>query len=177
MTESAEVSLEEVLAARERRVERQRTALASWSLPVISLTLVMPGPAKNSELARFLLKEAMAEIDVLCTVQGWMVRSFAEIEQAAGPEALYVVETEATTLKRALTELEESHELGRLWDMDVICPNEGSISRRGLGLEGRRCLVCNQPGHGCARSRAHPLPELMSAIKERVDGYLRRRAG
>lgn len=88
-----------------------RAALASWSLPVISLTLVMPGPAKNSELAaRFLLKEAMAKIDVLCTVQGWTVRSFSEIEQAAGPEALYVVETEATTLKRALTELEESHE-------------------------------------------------------------------
>ncbi len=177
VAEMTGVSLDEILAARERRVARQQIALAQWGLPIISLTLVMPGPLKDSDLARFLLKEAIAEIDALCVRQAWPIRSFDSISQSAGPEALYVIDTDAYALKRALAQLEETHELGRLWDMDVICPHEGSISRRSLGLEGRRCLVCDEPGHACARSRAHPLPELMNAIRERVDGYQRCRAG
>ncbi|SFN85191.1 holo-ACP synthase [Formivibrio citricus] len=171
-----EVSLEEILAARDSRVERQQAALARWRLPLVSLTLVMPGPLKDSDTARFLLDEAIAEVDALCRDRGWVVRSFEAIRQPTGPEALYAVDTDAQTLKRALTGLEEQHALGRLWDMDVIDPVEGSLSRRSLGLESRRCLVCDEPGHACARSRAHPLPELMAAIKERVDGYRHRRA-
>lgn len=176
VAETGEASLDEVLAAREQRVARQREALARWGCPVISLTLVMPGPLKDSELARFLQKEAVAEIDALCTRQGWQVHSFESIQQKAGPEALYAVAVDAQTLKLALTQLENMHELGRLWDMDVIDPQQGSLSRRSLGFDGRRCLVCDEPGHACARSRAHPLPELLQAIKERVDGYRHRRS-
>lgn len=176
MVEAMEVSLEEILSARECRVERQQKALTTWNLPLVSLTLVMPGPLKDSGQARFLLDEAIVEINALCARQGWPVRSFEAVRQATGPEALYVVDVDARLLKQALTELENQHELGRLWDMDVICPSEGSISRRSLGLDGRRCLVCDELGHACARSRAHPLPELMDAIRGRIDGYLRRRA-
>ena len=69
-------------------------------------------------------------------------------------------------LKRALVDLETVDPLGRLWDLDVTDPKLGALSRRGLGLPVRRCIVCDQPAHACARSRAHSLPELLGAIED-----------
>jgi holo-ACP synthase len=176
-TETIAASLENILTARERRVARQREALALWGMPLISVTLVMPGPQKDSDLTRFLLKTALTEIDDLCAAHGWQICSFDQISQIAGPEALYVVDADAQELKRALLRLEETHQLGRLWDIDVLAPDGASISRRDLGMDGRRCLVCDQPGHACARSRAHTLSELMRVIIEKVDAYRSRQAG
>jgi holo-ACP synthase len=88
-----------------------------------------------------------------------------------GIEALYVVDTDAVPLKLAVCELEQSHPLGRLWDMDVFCPAHGRLSRRGLGFPPRRCLICGEPAHACARAQRHPLAELLAAIQETVDGY------
>lgn len=173
MTETI-ATLEDVLAAREQRVKRQCEALVQWKQPLISVTLVMPGPQKNSELARSIFKEAVSEINSLCNSKGWPVTSFQDISPITGPETLYVVDTDARALKQALAEQEEAHQLGRLWDLDVIDRDGTAISRSELGMEQRKCLVCNKPGHACARSAAHPLPEIMRAIEEKVKAFLNR---
>jgi len=134
----------------------------------------MPGPRKNSELAKVLMKEAITKINSLCSSKTWPVTSFDEISPITGPEALYVVDVDARTLKQALTEMEEVHQLGRLWDLDVIDRNGILISRSEFGMEQRKCLVCNKPGHDCARSAAHPLSEIMRAIEEKVKAYQNR---
>lgn len=170
MKETA-ATLEDILTAREQRVQRQREALDRWELPVISLTLVMPGPVKDSDMARFLISEAVSEIKRLCKQQGWQIAFTEQINQIAGPEALFVINTEALELKQALIRLEEIHPLGRLWDMDVLTVDGASISRRDLGMEGRRCLVCDKPGHICTRSQAHTLNELLHIIAEKVSTY------
>lgn len=176
-TETAAASLDEILNAREQRVKRQREALTQWGMPLISLTLVMPGPVKDSEMSRYLISEATGEINRLCRQQGWQIAFFERIDQIAGPEALFVVNTEARILKQALIRLEEVHPLGRLWDMDVLTIDGVSISRRDLGLDGRRCLVCDKPGHICTRSQAHTLGELLQVIAEKVAAYQNRPAG
>ncbi len=171
METHVEVTLDDVLAARERRVARQQAALTRWQQPLISLTLVMPGPLKNSPTARYLAQVAADEVLACCARNAWTLLAEERIDQVAGPELLYVVVAEAEALKRALTGLEEAHPLGRLWDLDVIDPEQGSLSRRTLGLESRRCLLCEQPGHACARARTHPLEDLLRFIKQRVDAY------
>lgn len=173
----ATANLEDILAAREQRVKRQRDALAQWKLPLISVTLVIPGPQKNSEMARIIMKEAIKDINSVCNRQGWTIISFDEISPITGPEALYVVNADARPLKQALAEQEEVHQLGRLWDLDVIDRNGVAISRSELGMEQRKCLVCNEPGHVCARSAAHALPEIMHVIEEKVKAYQNRLAG
>jgi holo-ACP synthase len=50
--------------------------------------------------------------------------------------------------------LEQSHPLGRLWDLDVICPQDGHVGRLSLGLHMRRCLVCDEPAHVCSLAQA-----------------------
>ena len=78
---------------------------------------------------------------------------------------MFAVEAASDELKRALVNLETADPLGRLWDLDVTDPQRGALSRRGLGLPVRRCIVCDEPAHACARSRAHSLAELLRAIE------------
>jgi holo-ACP synthase len=165
------VDLDAMLAAREQRVERQRAAMARFGLPVVSVTLVMPGPVKDTPSARFAMQVASDTLDALFRRQAWTVAFVSQIRAATGAEALYAVAADALDLKRALIELENSHPLGRLWDLDVICPTRGAISRGSLGEEARRCLICDEPGHACARSRRHPLIALMAGIEEKINAY------
>jgi holo-ACP synthase len=164
------VGLDQVLASRDRRVERQRAVLDRWRRPVLSLTLVFPGPHKDGPVPRALMAAALAAVDGLLGGR-WPVLQAGAWQQATGPEALRVVDADPLELKRALVALEEAHPLGRLWDLDVICPERGSLPRKALGLPPRRCLLCQESAHACARSRAHPLPELLAAIEAKLEAY------
>jgi holo-ACP synthase len=165
------VTLDAVLEGREMRAQRQAQALARHGLPVASVSLVMPGPVKDSLLARYLLGAAVAALDALMRERSWEVLSREQHLPATGPEALYVIDAEARSLKAAVARLEDTHPLGRLWDVDVLAPREGPLSRVALGMPTRGCLLCDQPGHACARSRRHALPELMRVIQEKVDAF------
>lgn len=166
-----QVGLEAMLAAREARVARQAAARAQHGLPLLSLTLVSPGPVKDGTQVRQAFAVALARLDELCLRAGWAVRSRECVFAATGPEALYVVDGPAVAIKRAAVALEDSHPLGRLWDMDVLHPDGSIFSRRLLGEPARRCLVCGGAAHACARSRAHPLEELLGVIDRMIEEY------
>lgn len=171
------VSLQQVLDAREQRVARQNAALARFGKSVLSLTLVCPGPLKDGPPWRFVFAEALAAIDALLAARGWHAVARDEQFQPTGPVAVIAVDAPAHDLKSALASLEDEHPLGRLWDMDVICPTRGkAISRRDLLLAPRSCLVCGEAAHACARARAHPLEALISVIEGKIDAYRRCRA-
>ena len=160
-----------MLASRVARAARQRAALARWRHPVISVTLVLPGPRKAGAGPQALLEAALAAVDGLLAERAWPVEQAQARLEPTGPEALRVVDADPLELKRALAALEETHPLGRLWDLDVLAPDRGSIARKELGLPPRRCLLCPEPAHACARSRAHPLPELLAAIEAKLEAF------
>jgi holo-ACP synthase len=160
-----EVGLDAVLCAREARVERRREAVSRLGAPVVTVSPVMPGPVKDCPASRRLQQAALDALENLFRERRWpAIPVWAEMAPT-GPEALIGVEADPFELKRALVGLETSHSLGRLWDLDVTDPGYGALSRRRLGLPVRRCFVCDEPAHVCARSRAHPLDELLGAIK------------
>jgi holo-ACP synthase len=167
----AEVSLDQMLDARERRAARQAVALACFREPLVSMTVVMPGPVKDGWLPRWVLDEALRELETMCRARGWPILSREVLWQETGPEALYVVDVDARSLKSATIELEDHHPLGRLWDLDVIARWQGPLSRQRLGFSARRCLVCGQPARVCGRSRQHPLEELLNTIGRIVHEY------
>ena len=169
------VELTQLLAARDERARRQAAAQARFALPLVSLTLVSPGPVKDGPLQRHVMRAALAALDACLSQEGRPVVEREVFWLPTGPEALYVVNAEATALKAALVELESRHELGRLWDLDVIVA-DGPLSRRALGMPVRSCLLCDDAAHACARSRRHTLPALLAAIEERVDAFDRRAA-
>ncbi|HXJ36892.1 MAG TPA: citrate lyase holo-[acyl-carrier protein] synthase [Candidatus Eisenbacteria bacterium] len=158
------VGIEQMLDAREERVARQGTALARFGRPLVSMTLVMPGPLKDGWLQRSVLELALGELETTASDRRWPVLSREVSWQQTGPEALYVIDGEPEILKAATIELEDRHPLGRLWDLDVIAPGPRMLSRKQLGHPERRCLVCDQPARECARSRRHPLERVLDAI-------------
>ena len=168
---TTEVTLDAVLLNRERRVLLQHAAQESFGRPVLSITLVTPGPVKDSPAARQVMTHALHALDTLMADHGWPVLNRKVRLDPTGPEALLVVDAGSRELKQATARLEEEHPLGRLWDLDVIDPLRGAISRKDLGMRSRRCLLCGEDAHACVRSRAHPLKELQCAIQEIIHAY------
>jgi holo-ACP synthase len=170
------VSLDAMLERRDARAASQRRLLGRFGRAVVSLTLVNPGPVKDTVEARHIFEQGFAAIEQDLGRAGYAVLAREGAGFVTGPEALWVVDADALAVKRALVALEDRHPLGRLWDADVIAPDGRGLSRQQLDLPARRCLICDQPAHACARSGAHALAELQRAIKDKFDAYRNRTA-
>ena len=157
--------LRAVLEAREARVERRQDVLSRWGMPIVTVTPIMPGPIKDCAASRRVQQSAIDALENLFRARRWLARKLCAEAGPTGPEALFAVEAPSNKLKRALIGLETNEPWGRLWDLDVTDPQLGALSRQILGLPVRRCIVCDEPAHACARSRAHALDELLHAIQ------------
>jgi len=165
------VTLDELLLAKDRRAARQDAWLKAYRQPLISLTLVTPGPVKDSALYRRSMRAAVAACEALLLTRGWAQAAHQVFWLDTGPEALWSVDHVGAEIKAATVALEQAHQIGRLWDIDVIAPGTGIIGRDSLGGHGRRCLLCDQPAHACSRSRRHPLEQVVQKIEDLLDGY------
>ncbi|AKT52874.1 hypothetical protein ADJ73_13970 [Arsenicicoccus sp. oral taxon 190] len=161
------VAPHQLLDARDRRVARRRALQAAHPGPgvtVVAVTLVVPGPVKTSPTLEAVRDDGVRGVIRVCALHRWRVLARAAEDAPSGPEALLAVAARAGELKQALVHLEDHHPIGRLWDLDVFAGN-APLGRADLGLGPRRCLVCEQPAHACARSRAHPLDQLTTAVE------------
>lgn len=156
-----EISLQEVLDARECRVWKQQELLRDFHRPVLSFTMNIPGPVKDSPLIRRGFHEGLRLLDTALKDAGFPVLSREELREATGCELLCAVEAEAAALKELCLQIEERSPLGRLFDLDVIGPGGQKLARK----EERCCLVCGAKGRGCASRRLHSLAELDRAVK------------
>lgn len=139
-----------MLLARDRRASRQAALLSRYGRPVISFTMNIAGPVKDSPLIRYAFRSGLRQLEALPCAQ--LCRE--AIFEPTGPEALLVYETQdARLLKAFCIRLESEGEAGRLFDLDVLDANGEKLSRE----TGRTCLVCGGPVSVCSRSRAHGL--------------------
>ena len=155
-----EISLQEVLDARERRAWKQRELLRQFQRPVLSFTMNIPGPVKDSPLIRRGFDAGLRRLDKALEQAGLPLLSREERREPTGCELLCAVEAEAAALKAVCLEIEERSPLGRLFDLDVIGPDGQKLARQ----EERCCLVCGKRGRGCASRRVHSLAELDAAV-------------
>jgi holo-ACP synthase CitX len=142
----------------------QAELAARWGGPVLSLTVVSPGPVKNSPRIDRVFTAAVKAVAGLLADRGWRALERCRRLSAAGPELLMAVEANPAALKSALADLEDLHPLGRLWDADVLKAGR-PLSRAAVGRPRRRCLVCGAAAAPCARSRRHSLAELDAAVE------------
>lgn len=172
--ERAGVSLEALLAAKEKRAARQAEWLRHYQQPIISLTLVTPGAVKDTMRYRNTMGVALQACDQMLWQRGWQMLDRQVFWLPTGAEAMWCVAHQAAELKAQCIELEQTHPLGRLWDFDIFCPQNGQVGRHSLDRSTRRCLVCDEPAHSCARSRRHPLDEVVSRVEGLINGWFTR---
>lgn len=161
-----DVTLTEVLQARESRAAAQEALLSAHGLPVISFCLNIAGPVKNSPVLRRAFQEGLCRLDAALTAAGLAPVARTQIDQPTGCEALWVIPGAGLQGKELCLELEDADPLGRLFDLDVLEPGHGAWSRSELGRPPRRCLVCGAEGKGCASRRLHSVEELQTATRQ-----------
>lgn len=158
---TVEITLEQVLLARDRRVLRQRELAARYGGTLLSFTMNIAGPVKDAPLVRLAFRAGLAALD---RDLGAPVHR-ESVAAPTGPEALLVYHRPAGAVKDLCLRLEEQAPVGRLYDLDVLSPEGEKLSRP----QSRRCLICGGPVTVCSRSRAHGL----AAIRERTEELLR----
>lgn len=153
-----------MLLARDRRASRQAALLSRYGRPVISFTMNIAGPVKDSPLIRYAFRSGLRQLEALPCAQ--LCREV--IFEPTGQEALLVYETQdARLLKAFCIRLESEGEAGRLFDLDVLDANGEKLSRE----TGRTCLVCGGPVSVCSRSRAHGLEAITARTRAILEAF------
>lgn len=152
--------------ARERRAALQETILSSYGIPLICLTLNIPGPDKHSKLYDAIFMTACDELEFRCSSYDFSLVCLSNRGDSAGNEAIFCANKDPIILKEITTNIEEEHPLGRIFDIDVIDSTGRIVSRRDIGQETRQCIVCGDNPQICRRLQKHALNELLSVIKK-----------
>lgn len=159
-----EVTLQDILLAREERVAKQQQFLKQYKCPLISFTMNIAGPVKTSPLIERGFRVGLKTLESL----GTAIVAQEILYKDTGCEGYFAVDMDATTLKSICTKIEEDTSIGRLFDMDVLDVDGNKFDRPGQ----RGCIVCGKPGRGCAASRAHSVEELQAATDKILRNYL-----
>lgn len=160
------ITLQELLESRDRRARRQGELLSQFpGRALLCLTVQLPGPEKRNALS---LEIARAGVEAVGKRFNPVFEEKNDLE--TGFEGFFIVDGQPLEVKKAAVEIEDTHPLGRLMDLDVIGP-EGPLGRASIGLQERRCLICEKPARYCMRAGSHTQDELMARIKQLVSSY------
>ena len=163
------VTLEELLESRDRRTEHQKKLLQAFpGCSLLCLTVQLPGPVKRNESS---LVIGGAGLAALLDKLGSTLRHVQVRDLKTGYEAYLLVPLPPPVLKKIACEVEASHPLGRLMDIDVMGEDGIPLGRETLGLEPRRCLLCGREVRYCMRARTHSREELLTKIDEMIKDY------
>ena len=155
-----EVSLLEMLEARERRALRQQALLVEYGRTLLCFTMNIAGPVKNSPQIRRGFTLGLKLLEDQFRAAGIRVLYWEQSNEHTGNEAFFVLDNDPLAVKAVTTQIEDQTTAGRLFDMDVLCADGRKVDRQELGLPGRKCLICGQQAQACARSRTHSVAEL-----------------
>lgn len=159
-----EITLAEILLAREQRVAIQNELLSRHHAPVISFTMNIAGPVKVTGPSHRAFLWGCEQLRLGCAQNRLTVLEEQARCLPTGEEAYFAVDAPAEAVKALCVDIEEgSKGMGRLFDMDVIGLDGLKLER---GVE-RHCIVCGKPGRDCASRRLHSVSELQSATAGR----------
>lgn len=187
------ITLNELLASRDARHATQQKLLAEHSgKTLVCLTVVMPGSVKRNHQS---LTAAHAAVEAMRKAFGIKEnKGLSPLETLENPENPEPLENPAPTLleldletgyeaylitpmplleaKRIAVKIEDTHPLGRLFDIDIINADGVPVSRDAIGEKPRRCLICDHEARYCMRMRWHTQEEIWAKINEMVDSYV-----
>ena len=168
------VTLNELLASRDSRHAMQQKLLAEHSgKTLVCLTVVMPGSVKRNHQS---LVVAHAAVEQMIRSYELGVRNderLIERDLETGYEAYLITPLPLLEAKRIAVQIEDTHPLGRLFDIDIIDKDGVPVSRDRVGSRPRRCLVCDREARYCMRMRWHTQEEIWERINAMVDSWLK----
>jgi len=167
------VELEEMLEFRERKARIQEELRGKYKgLVTMTLAMNIPGPIKTSGDILFVFEEGTRSLEQKVSDSGIKIKDMAGVSENAGFMKFYVLDCwDPVLVKDLAVRLEETHPLGRLWDIDVYNIEGISMSRIAVSAPARTCFICGQEAKGCARNRTHSVEELMQKVESMIRDY------
>lgn len=158
------VTLEQLLESRDHRAKHQRDLLGAYpGRSLLCLTVQLPGAEKRNATS---LKIAKAGVEAVREAFSPEYEELRDLE--TGYEGYFLVSLPAPQAKRLACQIEDTHPLGRLMDIDVLT-SALCLSRRDIGLEPRKCLLCGNEVRYCMRAKTHTTAQLLAKIEEMVN--------
>lgn len=163
------ITLHELLTSRDARHAMQTKLLADNSgKTLVCLTVVMPGSVKRNHQSLVVARAAVEAMrEAFRPADGMLT----ERDLETGYEAYMLVGGDMLSVKRTACGIEDTHPLGRLFDIDVIDGNGVPVPRSEVGGSPRRCLVCSNEARYCMRNHSHTQDEIWRCINALVDAY------
>lgn len=166
-------ALSKILCAREDRAI-QRSKFSKLKKASISLTLNIAGYPKYNSLTKIIFKEILIELKT--TLQANRIQSSFENEIILIDEAghFFISELKDSNLSlikiKSITEnIESTHPLGRLIDIDVFNQNAQPISSG----KKKKCIICNtKAAVECMRDNTHTYKEVRAVMFKQIEDYL-----
>ena len=152
-----------VLKARENREKKRKKITEKYNLPVITVSLNIPGPKKDKadyeplfEVLWNILSEELSKFNII----------YSEKEKTLlGYGGYMAVKADEKELKLISLEIEKSHPSGQLFDIDVTDKDGERVSREIFDFPPRLCIVCNKkPAFVCIGERNHSLEETLEVV-------------
>lgn len=163
--------MKEILIARENRWLHTNNLVERYKLPVIIITLNIPGKYKCKRDYLYCHNAITKDfLDYLYSKELTILYFEARVDKD-GPEAFIIANSSTNDLKKIAIDFEENHFLGRIADIDVKGKNKEMLNRKDFRLNERRCFICNNPARECILSNRHTLEELLTVIDELVSNY------
>ncbi|MDY3299715.1 triphosphoribosyl-dephospho-CoA synthase CitG [Limosilactobacillus reuteri] len=162
-----------VLKNKDERVKIQNQLLkTNPSMTVVAAKLNIPGPIKNNKKIESFFIAGLNEFEKMLLDAGIVFISKKEwLDKKTGPERFYLVDTGAILVKEITSHFEELKPSYRLFDLDVLANDGGtikSLSRSDVNQPARKCLICGRPAKECGRSRRHSVDELQEKVSQLV---------
>ncbi|MGN0204623.1 MAG: citrate lyase holo-[acyl-carrier protein] synthase [Coprococcus sp.] len=159
------VSVMDMMDAREYRQRLQRQLLNENRGTLISFTLNIPGPVKTSPDYQWAFEEGIKRILRELDVHHEVMSSQLIRAPKTGYEYYGIIHEEKNKVKRWMCEVEEQDRLGRIFDIDVLGADFEKADRSDIGLPPRECLLCSREAKLCGRSRTHSVDSMLREIR------------
>lgn len=159
--------MDRILEDREKRMNNLKEFMTNDNLYII-VKANIPGINKKIFYSyffiRFFKKLLERKYDVL------RVKYFDSFD---GPYFfLETSEKDLVAFKKELIILEDKHPLGRFIDLDVFQNSVVSISRHDLGIDFRKCFLCDNDAYHCIREQTHSVEEILEHIQNVIIHFL-----
>ena len=150
------VTSEELRAARDRRVlEKWELLSAGDGSCLVEFSLNIAGAVKVFPFARTAFREELRELQE--KLGRFSIKNTKICEEPTGDHAFFLLDSPEIPVKQFLVSIEESHPLGRLFNLDVCGLGGVSVKRQDLHLLPRTCLVCGGNANICQAKKRHSM--------------------
>lgn len=158
--DAKQVSLQEILAAKEQRAVVQRALILKYRLPLVSFTMNIPGEYKQYPLAERAFEEGLWQIGHVLENAGIRVVFQEKKLLHTGCEGYFLAEQSPPRLKQLMMGIEDTHPLGGFFNIDVLSVSGAKVQGSKLDRKEKVCPVCRKPVAECVCGKRRSAEEL-----------------